>query len=167
MSLKLGSYRDRRCLDAGIDVAGAFGDLPFEWRLPFLIGGSPLARLLGDQPSADLLASVQADLQGDDRRTRRLAVAVVGFAWLAIAMACLAISVVLAVAAVVLTGDVVATWPTWPMVMGLPSAAAGVALLVGGALAPGVAATRLLRVIVAVVFVVTLGLMIGSQVAGS
>jgi hypothetical protein len=39
--------------------------------------------------------------------------------------------------------------------------------LVGGALAPSVAATRLLRVIVAVVFVVTLGLMIGSQVAGS
>lgn len=138
-------------------------DLPIEWRLPFLIGRSPLAHLLGGEPPEDLLAGLEADIHGDDRTARRSGVAGVGFAWLAMAMACLAVSVVLAVASAVITGHPVTTWPTVPMVVGLPCAAGGIALVVGGLLPRRAMPDLLLRVIFDAVFAATFAIMIVSQ----
>jgi hypothetical protein len=139
--------------------------LPLEWRIPLVVGGTRLAQYLGDEDRADLLSDISDDVYGDVLPDRRSAVAVVGFAWIAVSLFCLAVSVLLLIISAPVAGHPATTWPLWPMVLGIPSGASGAAIVVGGTLPPRFAPTIALRVLFDVVFALTLLAMISSQVA--
>lgn len=140
--------------------------LPIEWRLPFMLGRSPLSRLLSGQAHGDLIASLESEVRREDRKERSLSLAVIGLGWLATALACAALSAVLAVMSAIFTGHPVTTWPTTPMVVGLPSAAGGIALMVGGLSPPRLVPVWLLRLLFDFVFVAVLCLMVRALALG-
>jgi hypothetical protein len=134
---------DRRAMSVdGVAV------VPFEWRLPYLIGRGWLARLVGTSTTAELFRDLSDQLRSSDVRERRVGALEVAVGWFFVTAACAVAVFPLLGVSLLLFGHPSTTWPLWPLEsVGIPCAVGATVIIAAGALPPRHVSTRLVRVL--------------------